>query len=255
MDNFFDMLSNIRTDLEAKDMSMYVSNQNFTIPSKEMPKNRPLFRMGRLNRNVKEYKVLPKEMKKIRYLLITNNGNIINIYKHDHDKTHIDGEKTKKEAEYAFLKPRFNKLPDNIRLFITFISNQIIKSNKAEMDIICRVLCAFCETPNSTRNFFELITKNHCHGCHKIVNDKVKCIHFDCNGMCRDCFSKLFESETCPACKKPQILNCPICLERWDVRSCRVLKCGHGICYKCITRSLIEQKQDILKCPQCRSQN
>ncbi len=67
--------------------------------------------------------------------------------------------------------------------------------------------------------------------------------------------SDILDNDNCPACNRSQEVDCPICLEKWSVRSCRIMSCGHGICYKCIARSWSEQEEDITQCPQCRAEN
>ena len=270
--DFSELVSNIhinnRTDLEGKDVHLSVSSGNFTIPKKSIQQDNSLVnrrhglffnmrRVGATNSKVSGPKIsnLPKEMKQIRYIIITDKGKVINLYKHPELDDNIDPNKTQAEVDFLFLKNRFNTLPKNLKHFFTFLSKEFVKAEKAEKEMLSTIFSTLCDSPARTRNFFQIIGNLHCYSCFKLTKTKIKCIHFDCAGMCEKCFSDILDNDNCPACKRPQEVDCPICLERWSVRSCRIMSCGHGICYKCITRSWAEQEEDITQCPQCRAEN
>jgi len=107
--------------------------------------------------------------------------------------------------------------------------------------------------PNST------FSKKTCSVCLKFAgNDKKKCMHNDCFGMCLECHKQNFgdvfeptECETCPSCKKVQKSTCPICQE--DKKQNELIygdNCSHSICCKCFCDSF--SSTPITDCPLCR---
>ena len=156
------------------------------------------------------------------------------------------------KTDLLYIKTRLNSLPLAKRSLITFLSESIKHWNPSEKTLFINLIASFSDSNSRIYKLFNMIEQNHCSACHKFILNKYKCIHFDCTGLCVDCFKTIINSDSCPGCNKKQNLTCPICLERWSVRSCKILNCGHGICYKCITRSWTEMNQDISQCPQCR---
>ena len=82
-----------------------------------------------------------------------------------------------------------------------------------------------------------------------------KCLHFDCIGACKNCRNEHSNGGggdgTCCACHKPQILECPICIEKHTEQYLKILKCKHCVCWKCFCNSY-EAGHPIKKCPICR---
>lgn len=96
-----------------------------------------------------------------------------------------------------------------------------------------------------------IIGKSWCHLCMKLAYTKQKCLHFECPGMCDDCYMKL--DETCPACHRNQEIDCPICREPKKKEDLHTLAaCHHSICHKCFTLASLARKP-LLKCPVCRA--
>ena len=96
--------------------------------------------------------------------------------------------------------------------------------------------------------------KNRCQCCDSYMSTQYKCIHSDCSGMCKSCHGNSIASgvETCPACKKEQKLECPICTETKSPNEMLMSKhCSHGICLACFADSYRCGKA-ITKCPMCR---
>ena len=96
------------------------------------------------------------------------------------------------------------------------------------------------------------IEKEMCMGCFNIIyplEKRVKCVSFECLGMCQNC--KLIMKENCIACGKKQEIKCPICLEIRPVWASKILRCNHGICWKCYGGAL-ENGHALINCPQCR---
>ena len=98
-----------------------------------------------------------------------------------------------------------------------------------------------------------IIGKTTCARCFNVAYEKKKCLHYDCPGMCDDCYDDI--DEKCPLCKKEQTLTCPICkdLKKTDElcreKSCK--GCGHYVCWSCLGKSYGMGKP-ITKCPLCR---
>ena len=91
-----------------------------------------------------------------------------------------------------------------------------------------------------------------CFSCKPIT----KCIHIDCVGCCKECRDAAASGGggdgTCCACKKTQVLQCPICLDEHTEQYLKILNCSHCVCWKCFCKSY-EVQRPIEKCPTCRS--
>ena len=100
-----------------------------------------------------------------------------------------------------------------------------------------------------------LLDKNKiCKCCFAVSKNKVKCIHFDCPGACLECvesYAKSGGGGECIACKREQIVQCPICFEEEKSKYLRIFKCRHFVCLKCFIDAF-EKKKAIKKCPCCR---
>ena len=81
-------------------------------------------------------------------------------------------------------------------------------------------------------------------------DETTKCIHSDCTGACAKCRGDDHD-KTCCACKKEQILTCPICLDKYPPSFINRFPCHHGVCWKCHCHSY-EAKKPIINCPLCR---
>ena len=97
------------------------------------------------------------------------------------------------------------------------------------------------------------IGKSICGTCLKYsLQNKTKCIHFDCPGQCLACFNKMGENfKTCTACNKKQEMECPICTEVYNAKHLTHFSCRHCVCWQCYCRSYISNKP-LKKCPLCR---
>ena len=98
----------------------------------------------------------------------------------------------------------------------------------------------------------------------------VKCRHDSCTKMCQQChddwqngssinngmfiFGHLScDKDTCPACKKSQLYQCPICYD--DCKKEQMMfsdNCDHSICKNCFCNSF--SSNPIVDCPMCRKQ-
>ena len=264
------------TDIQGSDLYLSISidnnkllNRNHKIKPLKPPKSqkppkppRPKFgfNMGMKRIHQSEKKVVPgpKAIKletneNLRYILVTKKGEVVAIHKNFNEN--IDPIFEQKKADFIFLQNRFNSMDMEQRNFLSFLSNSMKKWSAKEKTIFYSLISSLCETSARTQKFFETISKSYCFSCYKLSVEKHKCIHFDCNGMCAECIKNVLTLDKCPACKKPQIIQCPICLEKWSVRSCKIMNCGHGVCYKCMNRSWKEMGKGITQCPTCRSKN
>lgn len=184
----------------------------------------------------------------IKYILVLKNKDCIKIHKNIKEELNIFEEHAK--IDFFFLKTRFNQLSIAKRELFFLLSEQFLKWDKKEQTLITFIINHFCETPKRTHKLFETIYLNKCNSCLKISNIIKKCIHFDCKGLCEDCFKDI--TEICPSCKQKQEIPCPICKESWEKKACHILPCGHAICWKCHYQSWKVMGKDIEKCPQCR---
>ena len=229
-------------------------------PPKPPKPPKPNFGFNLMNRNniIKpEIKNNPKIKhlktinERLRYIMVTKNGEIISLHKNTQED--IDPTNEQKKLDYIYLLNRFNSLPKSIRNVFAYLSNNFGKWNEIEKEIITNIFSSLSETPKRVKNLFATVDKYYCSSCYKLSSKKYKCIHFDCTGMCGECITTVTSTDACPACNKAQILTCPICIEKWNVRSCKILECGHGICYKCCNRKWDEIGEGITICPQCRT--
>lgn len=97
--------------------------------------------------------------------------------------------------------------------------------------------------------------KNRCTCCDSFMSSSYTCIHSDCIGMCKTCHGNSIASgvDTCPACKKEQTLECPICTETKKPDQMLMGKhCSHGVCLSCFAESF-RCKKTISNCPMCRA--
>jgi len=95
-----------------------------------------------------------------------------------------------------------------------------------------------------------VIGESWCHVCMNLSDDKKKCLHYACQGMCADCYLQL--DDTCPACHRAQEIDCPICQESKTAEELHTLAgCHHSVCFKCFTNASLARKP-LLKCPICR---
>jgi len=102
------------------------------------------------------------------------------------------------------------------------------------------------------KNLIGLIISESCPTCLDIIyplKERVKCISFECPGMCKSCRKEVIL--TCHVCKQKQEIKCPICLETRPVWASKILSCNHGICWICYGGAL-EKGHAIINCPQCR---
>ena len=98
-----------------------------------------------------------------------------------------------------------------------------------------------------------IIGESHCAGCLKLtLKDKVKCMHYDCPGMCEECETQIGDS--CPICEKAQIVTCPICKDEKKKGEIGFAPsgCGHAVCWACMGKAYQVNAQGLRKCPQCR---
>jgi hypothetical protein len=95
------------------------------------------------------------------------------------------------------------------------------------------------------------IGKYTCGNCLCYVEEKSKCLHADCGGLCKDCHSAL--GDVCGACGKTQVIECPICQdEKKGEEMVKSHNCCHSICWSCYGRAA-HSGNSIEKCPLCRS--
>lgn len=98
--------------------------------------------------------------------------------------------------------------------------------------------------------------KNRCQCCDAFTTTKKKCIHSDCVGMCATCYGNSIGSgvEECPACRKKQEIECPICCETKKIGECLMgAKCSHGVCLTCFADAY-RAHRPIENCPMCRAE-
>lgn len=92
-----------------------------------------------------------------------------------------------------------------------------------------------------------------CTACLGRCNDKHKCLHSDCPGMCSDCAKNLESCTNCPACQKKQVITCPICQEdKKPHELARSATCSHSVCWKCYGLAF-QAGHPIENCPLCRA--
>ena len=117
----------------------------------------------------------------------------------------------------------------------------------------------------------EKLQKYKCDVCDKLsANEFQKCRHNDCTSMCESCYHT-WQSGTstnengifvfghnsckseCPACKKSQHYECPICYDEKSKDDMMFSdNCDHFICKNCFCNSF--KSNPIVDCPMCRKQ-
>jgi len=259
------------TDIQSPGLHLSISVDNRKVLNKknikkvkpvQKPMKRPAFafNMG-MNKKVTNQKNVTRGPKveilekneNLKYIIVTKKGEIVAFHKNKDEN--IDVKFEQKKCDFIFLQNRFNSMEKEQRNLLSFLSNSIKKWSSKEKTIFYSLISSLCESPARCELFFTTIGKSYCSSCYKLTMKKHNCIHFDCPGMCHECINNVLTLDKCPACKKPQIIQCPICLEKWSVRSCKIMNCGHGICYKCLNRSWTEMGKGVKQCPQCRSTN
>ncbi len=96
------------------------------------------------------------------------------------------------------------------------------------------------------------LSKATCTACLKRCDEKTKCLHSDCPGMCKKCAQKLECCENCPACNKKQEITCPICMDTKKASELvKSVGCCHSVCWKCYGMAF-KSGHPILNCPMCR---
>ena len=116
------------------------------------------------------------------------------------------------------------------------------------------------------------LSKYKCSTCSNLSNKTFKkCRHDDCCGMCETCYNSwkdgtpindngifvfghmsICKSE-CPACKKNQNYECPICYDNLPEKDIMFSdNCDHFICKGCFCNSF--NSNPIVDCPMCRKQ-
>ena len=117
----------------------------------------------------------------------------------------------------------------------------------------------------------ERISHITCLVCNDITSKPfVKCRHDDCTSMCEKCLynwehgspiqNEMFvfghvscNKDTCPACKKNQLYECPICYDNCNKEGMMFSdSCNHSICKNCFCNSF--NSNPIVDCPMCRKQ-
>jgi len=266
IDNVRRMGSN-STDIQSPGLHLSISIDNNKLLNKQINKSKPppkppkpkfSFNLGKNRIHTKKIISGPKveileKNEQLRYILVTKKGEVVAIHKNPEENINISIEQ--QNTDFIFLQNRFNSMDKEQRHTLSFLSNTMKKWSNKEKTIFYSLISSLCETPTRAEKFFKTIGKSYCFSCYKMSLKKYKCIHFDCVGMCSECINNVLTSDECPACKKPQIIQCPICLDKWSVRSCQIMKCGHGVCYKCTNRSWKEMGKGITQCPTCRSNN
>ena len=92
-----------------------------------------------------------------------------------------------------------------------------------------------------------------CTACLKRCDEKIKCLHSDCPGMCKKCTEKLQSCKNCPACNKKQEITCPICMDTKKASELvKSVSCCHSVCWKCYGMAF-QSGHPILDCPLCRA--
>ena len=128
--------------------------------------------------------------------------------------------------------------PDESQFLLTLFNNHLEDHEKR------RYIMEFSHT---------IIGESHCPGCLKLtLEDKQKCIHFDCPGMCKECAEQI--GEECPICNQTQTITCPICKDDKKAHEIAFAPsgCGHAVCWVCMGKAYQVSAQGLRKCPQCR---
>lgn len=135
-----------------------------------------------------------------------------------------------------------------------------------KMDVGQRI-AFYMEYPEIQQQF----KKYSCNTCSNLSNKTFKkCRHDDCIGMCENCYNSwnngssininsIFEfghistcKTQCPACKKNQNYECPICYDEKPEKDMMFSdNCDHFICKNCFCNSF--DSNPIVDCPMCRT--
>jgi hypothetical protein len=99
------------------------------------------------------------------------------------------------------------------------------------------------------------LSKETCSVCLNKCSKKNKCVHYDCEGMCDNCFKNKLDTEhKCKACKKTQDIQCPICFTEKPLSDmCKSKSCCHYVCWSCYGRAF-HSGNPIYNCPTCRGE-
>jgi len=96
------------------------------------------------------------------------------------------------------------------------------------------------------------LAKQVCMVCLDHTENKVKCIHADCIGMCEACRDK-HAGDMCLACGASQTVMCPVCQNEQPASSlARSSNCSHSVCWKCYGQAY-KCGHPINACPVCRA--
>ena len=98
------------------------------------------------------------------------------------------------------------------------------------------------------------LQKITCVACLEITENKNKCIHHECSGLCQSCDDKWDKISQCPSCKKEQKITCPICwCDKTSQELTQSVSCIHSVCWECYGKAFRAQKP-IYDCPLCRAE-
>ena len=162
----------------------------------------------------------------------------------------------------SFIKNSFDKPKPNTLGVLEAIYNELNKEQRAHF--MQTELCKQSE-----------LSDYICPICYDYAKKTIsKCIHIDCPGCCEKCHATpllvpkksvgviggggggdeptLMEI-VCPACKRAQELECPICYESKPAKELCVMGCNHAFCWKCYGHAVMKGQQ-ITKCPMCRKE-
>lgn len=101
------------------------------------------------------------------------------------------------------------------------------------------------------------LSKTTCTVCMNTCEEKKKCVHLGCGGMCPSCHdafqSNQDANKKCPCCGESQRKQCPICQE--EKEECQLVKadggCGHSVCWECFGKAY-KAGRPVDSCPLCR---
>ena len=171
--------------------------------------------------------------------LINLDGARFEMYR---DQFHTTYKNLKKEATNA--KMKYDKIMNKQTIYLPHPHERTLMQRMFErlpIDFRQRLIVEYRHT---------VIGTSWCHLCMKLTYSKQRCLHFECPGMCEECYLKL--GETCPACHRNQEIDCPICREPKKQKDLHTLNtCHHSVCHKCFTLASLAKKP-LLKCPVCR---
>ena len=146
-----------------------------------------------------------------------------------------------------------------IETFVMPVTNYIKKSAEEKEELSSLFMKLYEKLPLKEKEEFinannvEWLERNICKLCHKKTDNKVKCLHHDCCGMCDDCAKNIIVDKKCIGCNKVQTKTCPICLDEKEADDlCKSKNCHHHVCWSCYGKSH-HCGNPIIKCPECRS--